>query len=304
MDKLETMKVFIAVAELGSFAKAADRLGFSPQLVSKYVAALEENLHTRLLHRTTRKVSLTDAGALYFQRCLQVLDDITDMEHSLLAEQVHLSGELTIAVPVSFGVRHLPKLLLDFQRQHPEIKIVLKLSDSKVDLIDEGVDLALRIGHLESSSLIARKLAPVRMGIFASSAYLSKHGTPKTPNDLKHHRYLQYSYSHANMLFSEFDVIGQDFDFPAMLVANNGDLLVNAAVEGAGIAIQPTFIASEAFANGKLEKILNGYEPKPLALYAVYLARKFLPGKIRVFIDFASQYYGEQPYWDRPFGSE
>ena len=298
MDKLALMKTFLAVAEEGAFVRASDKLGISTQLVSKYVSALEDMLRVRLFHRTTRKVSLTEEGELYFQRCQQVLEDIDDMETALQSKQTNISGELTIAAPVSFSIKHLPKLLFDFQVEYPDIKVTLKVSDVKVDLQDEGVDLAVRIGSLESSTLIAKKIAPVKLAIFASDEYLQRKGCPQHPSELHAHDYLQYSYSEREMLFSQFDVDVQSFDFTPKLIANNGDVLVNAAIVGSGIAIQPTFIAGEALASGKLTQILKGYEPKPLGIYLVYMNRQFLPAKIRCFIDFCSHYYGETPYWD------
>jgi DNA-binding transcriptional LysR family regulator len=200
---------------------------------------------------------------------------------------------------MSFGSKHLPKLLVDFQAQYPEVKIDLKLTDQKVDIVEEGIDIALRIGQLKSSSLIARRLTSIRIAICASPGYLKKNGTPATPLELQEHIYLKYSYSDNALLFSRFDKDAQDIKLSSRIICNNGDLLVNASIYGGGIVIQPTFIAGEAIAAGKLQKILTKYEPEPLGLYAVYAHRKFLASKVRCFIDFISDYYGDVPYWDQ-----
>lgn len=298
MDKLDTMKTYLAVVQEGSFSKAAEKLNISAQLASKYVSSLEDKLHTRLLHRTTRKVSLTEAGHDYYQRCQQVIVDIEEMESALTEHQQHVSGVLTISAPMSFGTKHLPKLLVDFQNQYPDVKINLDLTDRKVDIVEEGIDIALRIGNLKSSSMIARKIAPINIVIFASPDYLENFGTPQGSEDLQSHNYLQYTYSESAMLFARLDKKMLEQNLNSKLIANNGDLLVNTAIHGGGIAIQPTFIAGEALAQGKLTRILEGYEPEPLGLYMLYANRKFLPSKVRCFVDFASNYYGEEPYWD------
>lgn len=299
MDKIETMKAFAAVVQEGSFAKAALRLDLSPQLVSKYVSQLEESLHTRLLNRTTRKVSITEAGSAYLARCQQILIDIEEMENSLSNLHENVSGVLTISAPMSFGGKHLPKLLVDFQIQYPNVKIDLKLTDRKVDIVEEGIDIALRIGLLKTSSLIAKRLTSIRIAICASPEYLAKNGTPTTPLELLQHTYLKYSYADTSALFTQYDYQAGDLKLHSSIVCNNGDLLVNAAIYGGGIVIQPTFIAGEAITAGQLQKILTEYEPKPLGLYAVYAHRKFLASKVRSFVDFISGYYGEVPYWDQ-----
>lgn len=299
MDKIETMKTFLAVVKEGSFSKAAEKLDMSPQLVSKYVSALEDNLHTRLLHRTTRKVSTTEAGDNYYLRCQQVIEDIEEMENSLTNISQHVSGVLTVSAPMSFGAKHLPKLLVDFQAQYPEVKLELKLTDVKIDIVEEGVDVALRIGKLKSSSLIAKKVAPINIAIVASPDYLQRRGIPQSPQDLQNHIYLKYTYADTSLLFSRFDKNLMDLKLSSHIRANNGDLLVNAAIYGGGIAIQPTFIAGEALADGSLIRILKDYEPESIGLYMVYANRKFLPSKVRSFVDFVSKYYGDEPYWDQ-----
>ncbi|CAM3873022.1 HTH-type transcriptional regulator DmlR [Vibrio aerogenes CECT 7868] len=299
MDKLETMKAFLAVVQEGSFSKASEKLNLSPQLVSKYVSWLEEKLKTRLLNRTTRKVSVTEAGRAYFERCQQILIDLEETENSLSNLEQHVSGTLTVSAPMSFGTRHLARLLVDFQRTYPEVEIDLQLTDAKVDIVDQGIDVAIRIGHLKDSSLIAKKITPIRLSICASPDYLTQYGEPASPDELVEHSYLKYAYTEENFVFSQFDQHAAKLRLRHTITANNGDLLMNAAVHGGGIIIQPTFITGEAIAQGQLKRILTGYEPSPLNMYAVYAHRKFLASKVRSFVDFVVQYYGDIPYWDQ-----
>ena len=298
MDKLTTMKTFLAVVQEGSFSKAADKLDISPQLVSKYISALEDNLRTRLLHRTTRKVSVTEAGNQYYQRCQQVVIDIEDMENSLNNLSENVSGVLSISAPMSFGTKHLAGLLVDFQKQYPNLKLDLRLTDQYVDIVEQGIDIALRIGVLKNSTLIAKKIAPIHLAVFASPDYLKRHGTPQTLLDLQSHNYLRYSHSEPTKRLFGVNELKSELKLESNFVANNGDLLLNTAIAGGGIAMQPTFIAGEALAQGKVVRILNDYEPDPMGLYMVYANRQFLPSKVRAFVDFTSDFYGDTPYWD------
>ncbi|PLT25015.1 LysR family transcriptional regulator [Pseudoalteromonas sp. MelDa3] len=298
MDKLTTMKTFLAVVQEGSFSKAADKLDISPQLVSKYISALEDNLRTRLLHRTTRKVSVTEAGNQYYQRCQQVVIDIEDMENSLNNLSENVSGVLSISAPMSFGTKHLAGLLVGFQKQYPNLKLDLRLTDQYVDIVEQGIDIALRIGVLKNSTLIAKKIAPINLAVFASPDYLKRHGTPQTLLDLQSHNYLRYSHSEPTKRLFGVNELKSELKLESNFVANNGDLLLNTAIAGGGIAMQPTFIAGEALAQGKVVRILNDYEPDPMGLYMVYANREFLPSKVRAFVDFTSDFYGDTPYWD------
>jgi DNA-binding transcriptional LysR family regulator len=305
MDRIDAMRAFVTVVSEGSFTRAAERLEISPQLVSKYVSQLEQHLGVRLLNRTTRKSHLTEAGARYHPRAQQLLNDIDDMENQLDDLQTQARGRLRISAPVSFAIRHLALLLSDFQRAHPAVGIDLQLNDRKVDIVEEGFDIALRIGHLKSSSLIAKRIAPIRLVMCASPEYLKRHGTPRCPEDLKAHRYLRYSYMEQEGGESVFrwlqsrgqhhrgDLVSSD------LVSNNGDVLVEAAIAGAGLALQPTFISGAAIKAGKLQVILAEHEPEPMSLYAVYAHRQLLASKVRCFVDFLDGYFGDPPYWDQ-----
>ena len=299
MDRIDAMRAFVAVVTEGSFSNAANTLQLSPQLVSKYVSKLEEQLNTRLLNRTTRKVSLTEAGSHYFGHAQQILLSIDDMESKLGGLQQNPKGVLRISAPVSFALKHMAKLITDFQIHYPLVKVDLQLTDRKVDIVEEGFDVALRIGQLKSSSLIAKKVAPIRVMLCAAPDYLNKHGTPTQPEDIAEHRYLHYSYMNMDGKDDIYQLLKAKYlKQGSELRSNNGDVLVDAAIAGAGIVLQPTFIISEALSSGKLVVVLPELEPEALGLYAVYAHRKLLPHKVRCFIDFMEGYYGTPPYWD------
>ncbi|GHA30293.1 LysR family transcriptional regulator [Oceanisphaera arctica] len=299
MDRIDAMRAFITVVTEGSFTRAADRLGMSPQLVSKYVSRLEEQLGARLLNRTTRKVHLTEAGDRYALRVQQVLDDIDDMDSQLNDLQEDARGQLRISAPVSFATLHLAPLLCRFQRAHPSVNIDLQLNDRKVDIVEEGFDIALRIGHLKSSSMIAKFIAPVRLVMCASPDYLTRHGMPSNPDELKNHRYLRYSYMEESpALPAHAWLRPPGSELSGGMICNNGEVLLKAVMEGSGIIIQPTFICGAAIGEGKLKVILPEYEPDAMGLYAVYAHRKLLASKVRCFIDFMEGYFGDPPYWD------
>ena len=300
MDRIEAMRAFVMVVDEGTFTRAADRLDTSPQLVSKYVSQLEKHLGVRLLNRTTRKIHLTEAGRHYYRSAQQVLSDIDDMENQLSDVQTEAQGLLRISAPVSFSIHHMAPLLSEFQRAHPAVGIDLQLNDRKVDIVEEGFDIALRIGRLKSSSLIAKRLAPVRLVLCASPAYLEQYGIPRKPEDLRGHQYLRYSYMNLDPGHSLQKWLQDNgLENTRGMISNNGDLLVEAAIAGTGIILQPTFIAGNAIREGKLSVVLPEHEPEPMALYAVYAHRQLLASKIRSFIDFIDGFFGDPPYWDR-----
>ncbi|TGD73294.1 LysR family transcriptional regulator [Mangrovimicrobium sediminis] len=299
MDRIDAMRAVVAVVSEGSFTAAAQRLSMSPQLVSKYVGQLEQHLGVRLLNRTTRRVHPTEAGSRYAQQAQQVLDDIDDMENQLGDLHGEARGELRVSAPVSFAMRHLGHFLNDFQQAYPEVGIDLQLNDRKVDIVEEGFDVALRIGQLRDSSLIARRIAPVRLVLCAAPQYLERHGTPQQPQDLAGHRYLRYGYRDSDADDALQRWLGEGSPPRGALASNNGDVLVQTAIAGGGIVLQPTFICGEAIAAGDLQVLLPDHEPPPLALYAVYAHRKLLANKLRCFVESIQGYYGEPPYWDR-----
>ena len=300
MDRLDTMKAFVTVAELGSFTQAADKLDLSNQLVSKYVSKLEEQLGVRLFNRTTRRVHLTQEGEQCLEHAKHILESVHDMENYFGELQSAAKGVIQVSAPVSFSTLHLAPLLQDFKKQFPDVTVNLELNDRKVDVVEEGFDLALRIGQLKSSSLIARKIAPVRLVLCASPAYLNEHGTPKVPEDLNSAHFLCYSYMDQSATDHPLmKVLSANFKKSRTgLRANNGEILMSAAIAGEGYVLQPTFIVGEALKQGKLKTILDEYELESIGLYAVYPHRKLLAPKLRAFIYFMSSFYGEAPYWD------
>ncbi|HBK45300.1 MAG TPA: LysR family transcriptional regulator [Xanthomonadaceae bacterium] len=288
MDTLDAMRVFVAVAERNGFSAAADALGLSTAGVTRQVAALERRLGTRLLNRTTRRVSLTSAGATYYQRAVQLLAEFDDIEAAVGAQALQPSGLLRINAPVSFGIARLGPLLAGFRRRHPQVTLDLSLSDRLVDMVEEGFDVAIRITREPSLALIARRLATVQVLACAAPEYLAQAGTPKLPADLAGHQCLAYSYwsggdewplRHADGREERVRVGGG-------LRANNGDVLCAAARAGMGIVLQPDFLVADDLAAGRLVRVLPGYEVPPIGIFAVYTSRSHLAPKVRGFIDY------------------
>ena len=300
MDRLDTMKAFATVADLGSFTKAAEKLETSNQLVSKYVSHLEEQLGVRLFNRTTRRVHLTQEGEQCLQHAIHILESVHDMESHVGGLKGIAKGLLQISAPVSFSTLHLAPLIRDFKKEYPEVGVNLELSDRKVDVIEEGFDVALRIGHLKSSSLIAKKIASVRLVLCAAPSYIKKHGAPTHPEELNRSHFLSYSYmdysASENPLMKVLRASSQNNK--SGLAANNGEILMAAAIAGEGYTLQPTFIVGEALKQGKLKTMLCDFKLETMGLYAVYPHRKLLAPKLRAFLDFLGSYFGEPPYWD------
>ena len=300
MDRLLLLKTFAVVVSEGSFTKAADKLGTSNQLVSKYIAELEKQLDTRLFNRTTRKIHLTEAGKQCLQHTNHILESVNDMESQLGLLNSEAKGVLHVSAPVSFSTLHLAGALSAFQQAHPRVSINLQLNDRKIDVIEEGFDVAIRAGHLANSTLVAKKITTIQLALCASPSYLEKYGTPEHPNELKPEHYLEYSYVNYNNDESELIAAlkANAHKVTPRLTANNGEVLTNVAKQGEGYVLQPTFIAGEALKNGELVSILHDFVPQAISLYAVYPHRKLISNKLRVFIDFLSSYFAETPYWD------
>ncbi|MCU7807169.1 MAG: LysR family transcriptional regulator [Candidatus Thiodiazotropha sp. (ex Semelilucina semeliformis)] len=300
MDRLDSLESFVAVVEAGQFSAGAERLGVGKSVVSRRVSELEEYLGARLLQRTTRKLSLTDAGREFYPRALQLLEDLAEAEQSVSSGQRALSGRIRIATPLTFGLLHLKPLLNDFMQTHPGVILDMDMNDGQVDLIQEGVDLALRIGRLESSSMIALPLAPIRTTVVASPDYLATHGTPETPEDLSQHQGLCYSNLPEPQKWRMTDSTGKvhTVNMKPRLVVNNGDLILEAATAGLGICLSPTFIAYRAIREGHLKPILTDYQIPGATAYAVYPSRRFVPTRVRALVEFLKQQFGDRPYWD------
>ena len=299
MDTIDGMRTYVAVVSEGAFSRAAERLNMSPQLVSKYVAQLESRLGARLINRSTRKLSVTEVGQAYFERCRDVLADIDEMESAVGDATAAARGTLRINAPMTFGTKHLSGAIAEYQRGQPEVSVDLTLDDRVVDIISEGYDIAIRIGRLRESSLVARRLAPVRLVTCASPDYLKARGFPDTPRDLQDHECLRYTLAPEPDRWPFRD--GEkthDVEVTGSFRANNGDAIRLAALAGRGLAMQPTFIVGDDVRAGRLQLVLQDYEVEPMGVYAVYAHRKFLSGKVRTFVDFLDGYFGSPPYWE------
>jgi len=301
MDSLTSMKVFGAIVEAGSFASAARRLRLSRAVVTKHVAALEDRLNVRLLERTTRRVSVTEAGARYYERCTQILAEIEDAEREAAQATAMPRGTLRISAPHTFAIAHVAPYLAEFRSRFPEVNLELVLSDRFVDLLEEGFDLAIRIADgLPESSLVARRLAPCRFAVCSAPEYFKRHGEPQTPDDLAKHLCLGYTLSPRE--YSWVFVCPHDkrhvVNVDGPLRSNSGDMLRAAAVGGAGVVLLPSFYVGEDLERGRLKAVLTDYRVQEYGIYAVYPSRKHLTAKVKTFIDFLSERYGSEPYWD------
>ncbi len=300
MGRLEDMEIFVRVVEAESFTGAAERLGLAKSLVSRRLSRLEDRLGTRLIARTTRRLALTEAGRTFYERARRLVEETAEAEASAMATAADLKGRLRIAAPMSFGQLHLAPAAGRFLAEYPEVEIDVDLNDRFVDLVGEGYALAIRIGQLKDSSLVTRKLAPSRMVLCASPAYIARRGRPKTPSDLARHDCLLY----ANRTTGDawrFRSGGRTTtpQIRARIVANNGDFLARAAIDGLGIALLPSFIVFEALEKGALEAIPCGEPIDDSTIHAVLPAGRDPPRLVRRFVDFLAETFGPEPYWDR-----
>lgn len=297
MDRFLEMQTFNTVVETGSFVAAAELLQLSKAAVSRHVVELEKRLGIRLLHRTTRRLSLTPEGQVFYARGKEVLAELDAVETEVTARRESVSGLLRINAPVTFGITHLAPLWGLFREQHPQVAMDVTLSDRVVDLVEEGYDLAIRIAALETSSLVSRRLTTTRMTLCASPEYLRRHGTPCHPSELSSHQVIAYSY-----LATRDD---WHFDGPEGRVVvttrpwmrtNNGETCRAAALAHQGVILQPGFVVDAELAAGRLVELLPEYRSTEIGIYAVYPTRKHLSAKVRVLIDFlATHFCGDFP---------
>jgi DNA-binding transcriptional LysR family regulator len=299
MDKLDAMNAFAKVVAAGSYAEAARRLGLTRSAVSKAVMELEQILGARLLDRTTRRVTPTEAGLAYYERVASILADVEETELQISRLHEEPRGVLKINAPMSFGILYLGDAVAEFMARYPELRLELVLNDRFIDPLEEGVDVTIRIGALSDSSLIARRLAPARRALVASPAYLQQHGAPQTPADLVNHRCLAYGHMaavHRWQLIEDGEVV--NVPITAALCSNNGEVLRAAALAGNGIANLPTFLIGPDIAAGRLQSVLTATPPTELGIFALYAPNRYLAAKTRVFIDFLVNRFGENPGWD------
>ncbi len=298
MDTLTAMKVFCSVVENDSLAGASRTLNVSPSVVSKQLSGLEDRLGVRLLNRTTRRVSLTEVGSAYYERCKRILADVDEAE--IAVSQAHSAprGLLKVTAPTTFAHRHVAPHLPEFLDRYPEVEVQLLVNDRVVDLVDEGIDLAIRIAQLKDSSLIARKLAVNHRMIVASPDYVTKWGKPETPDQLSDHSLI--TYAPGNPINDwHFMVDNQQKILRARgtLAMNNGDSVLQTVLAGGGLAMLAAFMAGEHVKTGKLVTLLDEYVREDVPIYAVYPSGRHLSPKVRAFVDFLVELYGPSPYW-------
>jgi len=300
MDKLTSMKVFATVARLGSFTAAAEEMGISRAMASKYMSDLENSLDVRLLNRTTRQLSLTEVGSTYQVRINNILAEIEETEQAITQLQSEPRGILKIMAPPSFGSFHLARILGNYMERYPEVAIEMILTDRAPDLFEEGLDLAIWIGKLEESNLIARKLATTRSVVCGSPEYFAHKGIPKTPADLAQHNCLTFS---TRTPYSDwkFMLNGKITTLHPMgtFRSNSADPLRIASINNCGLVQLPTYIVGLDIQSGRLQPVLENFEPEPLAINVVYIHRRHLSTKARTFVDFISEQFQPVPYWEK-----
>lgn len=292
MDKLTGIAMFVRVVEEQSFSKAADSLGLSKSTVSKQIRRLEDRLGVRLLNRTTRSMSLTEAGQTFYERCREIIEQAEQAELEVAAAQDEPAGRLSVSAPMSFGQRHVAPTLAPLLQRHPKLKLDLTLTDEQVDIVAEGYDVALRIAKLPDSSLIARRLAAAPRVLVGSPEYLERRGTPSHPRDLAEHDCLLYSLQRSgdSWVFQRGDEV-DTVRVQGSLRANNGDVLRRAVVDGLGMTMLPTFLVDDEIADGRLVRVLPEWDDLSLAVYAVYPHSRHVSTKVRAFVDFLVERY-------------
>lgn len=296
MDRLELMRTFVAVATTGSFTAAADRLSMTPQLTSKYVRALEDHLEVTLLTRTTRRVSLTETGNVFLERCKALLDSYEELAASVRQDGAKPKGHLKVSAPVTFGELYLVDALLAFTGEFPELEVTLDLTDRYIDIVEDGVDVAIRIGTLGDSSLIARSLAPAQFLYCANANYLARHGRPVKPADLLDHSCI------VDTNFRDKDQWPFMVDGTVERIRVSGKFRVNSAsvarrltLAGEGILMGPSYVVSADIQEGRLEPLLQDYQLPQTRISAVYPEKRHLSAKTRVFVDFMTDHLKQIP---------
>lgn len=296
MDRIETLRAFLTVVDTGSFSQAALRLGTSPQVVSKYVKELEAEFDQQLLYRTTRSLSLTEAGRVHLPRCRALVEDFDELRAAARAEDSEPRGQLTITAPVTFGERVLAGLVHRFLDAHPRVAIELKLTDRRLSLVDEGIDLAIRIGALEDASLIVRKLGNVPVVCCAAPAYLARAGRPERPEDLAHHTaILDANFREPGLWRFRTTTGSVTVRVSGRITVNSAEAVGQLAVAGVGVALIPSYVAAGPLSLGKLDVLFEGEVDYDFGLYAAYLPSRHLAAKTRKFIDFLADEWRGTP---------
>lgn len=292
------METFVRVVEAGSFAAVAERLNLARSIVTRQIAALESHLGVKLLARSTRRLNLTPEGAAYLEKCRDILGLVAAAEGDLAGERQAPRGTIRATVPMSLGVRHLMPMVADFATVYPEVEVVLEFSDRRVNLIEEGFDLGIRVSTRLDPNTVARRLGSSRMAVVASPAYLQRRGRPLVPEELQSHECLGYTLApQSSWMFRRGEEM-LAIPVRGRIQANNGDALLEAAIRGVGITCQPTFITAEAVRAGKLEVILADHPLPELQIHAVFPGHRYLPHRVRVLVDYLAERIGPSPYWE------
>ena len=302
MDRFNALATFVKVVEQGSFARAADRLSVSTSAVSRQVAELEAHLDVRLLNRTTRRLSLTEAGQAFYERCVQLLADLEETESSVRSTAVEPKGTLRVTCGVTFGERYLAPAIAEFAGLHPQVSFDVDLSDRVVDLVEEGFDLAIRIGPVGNQALVSRRIGSTQFVCCASPAYLARHPAPVTPADLEQHACLGYTYAAVTSAWT-FESRDGTRHTPRILPRhrlNNGRMLAELAAAGLGIVLEPDFIVAPEVRSGRLQRLLADYQPPRSPIAAVYPSRRHLSAKVRSFVDFLAARHARNQDWVLP----
>jgi DNA-binding transcriptional LysR family regulator len=296
MDRFLAVQAFVRVVESGSFVRAAERLEMSTSTLSRLIAELEQHLGARLLHRTTRKLSLTDSGQAFFERSVQVLSDLEEAEALAGSTAAAPRGVLRLTCSHNIALHRIAPALAAFAARYPDVKFEVSVSDRIVDLVEEGFDLAIRIGRVGSELLVARKLGSMQVVMGAAPSYLHARGTPRTLEDLQRHDLLTYAYSPMPRVWRLTDRAGHPHEvrIDSKLHANSGDMLVAAAVAGLGIVNEPDFILAPALASGQLVRVLPEYEGPRGDMWAVYPSRRHLSAKVRLFVDLIAEQFAAE----------
>ena len=300
MSQWEEMRTFVRVVEAGSISRAAEQIGMAKSGVSRRLAELENRLGVKLINRTTRRSSLTEAGTAYYEGSVKLLGDMDELDAAVTDSEEQLTGTLRLAVPLSFGLSHLSPAIEEFLVLHPGLDMHLDFSDRRIDLLERGVELAIRIADLDDSTLQARRICPIRMVVCASPGYLAENGAPEHPGELAGHRVLRYD-GGSSQPMKLLDASGETHVIRnrPRIVANNGEFLLSMAVAGHGIYMMPTFIAWRALEAGDLLPIFEDSPQAAISAWAVYPRTRYLSRRARAFIDFLVDRFGEDPYWDR-----
>ena len=301
MDRLLSMAVFKRAVEAGSFAAAARQFGISPEMAGNHVRGLETHLGVRLLNRSTRRLNLTEAGGIYYERCTRILSDIQNAEDEVGALQASPRGLLRLAAPVTFGVLHLAPAVSAYMARYPDVQIDIAASDRYVNLIEEGFDLAIRIGDLPDSNLIARRLASARLVVCASPDYLAQAGYPQVPADLSRHACLIYAEANAadTWRFQAQDGRTETVNVSGPLRCTNPVFVHRVALAGHGVILGPSYELGADVAQGRLIQLLRGWRSSELSIRALYPHKSLLTAKVRTFVDFLAERFAPEPEWEK-----